>query len=74
MLHLLLLQVQLLQIKQKYDVAVLEVDERSSIKVYSYITPTYLVCTNLFRDSIKRNAHPEFIFNIINGALQKKQN
>ena len=51
--------------KTKYDVAVLEVDERSSIKVYSYITPTYLVCTNLFRDSIKRNAHPEFIFNII---------
>lgn len=58
--------------KTKYDVAVLEVDERSSIKVYSYITPTYLVCTNLFRDSIKRNAHPEFIFNIINGALPKE--
>ena len=58
--------------KTKYDVAVLEVDERSSIKVYSYITPTYLVCTNLFRDSIKRNAHPEFIFNIINSNLPKE--
>ena len=58
--------------KTKYDVGILEVDERSSIKVYSYITPTYLVCTNLFRDSIRRNAHPEFILSIINKALPKE--
>ncbi len=50
-----------------------EVDERSSPKVYPYIKPNYLICTNLIRDSLRRNAHPEFIFNIINLICQKKQ-
>ena len=45
----------------KEEIAVFEVDERSSKRIYSYIKPTYLVCTNLFRDSITRNAHTEFI-------------
>ena len=58
--------------KSKYEIAVLEIDERSSLKLYPYITPTYLICTNLFRDSIKRNAHSEFIFNIINKNLPKE--
>ena len=39
-----------------YDMAVLEVDERSSVRVYLYITPDYIAVTNLFRDSIMRNA------------------
>ena len=56
--------------KTKYDVAVFEVDERSSIKVYPYIEPTIILCTNLFRDSMKRNAHPEFILDIINQGLE----
>lgn len=58
--------------KTKYDIAVLEVDERSSLKIYPYIKPTYIVCTNLFRDSIRRNAHPEYIFGIINSAIPKE--
>lgn len=45
----------------KGDIAVFEVDERGSSAIYQYITPTYLVCTNLFRDSIMRNGHSEFI-------------
>ena len=55
--------------KNHNEIAVIEMDERSSLKVLPYLKPTYLVCTNLFRDSIRRNAHPEFIFNIINSAL-----
>ena len=51
--------------KSKKDLAVLEVDERSAPKVYPYLTPTYLVCTNLFRDSLIRNAHTEFISGIL---------
>ena len=47
--------------KAKKDLAVLEIDERSAPRVYPYLTPTYLVCTNLFRDSLMRNAHTEFI-------------
>ena len=48
-----------------YDMAVLEVDERSSVRVYPYITPDYIAVTNLFRDSIMRNAHADFIAGII---------
>lgn len=55
--------------KSKADIAVIEMDERSSLKVLPNMKPTYLLCTNLFRDSIRRNAHPEFIFDIINKAI-----
>lgn len=58
--------------KTKKDIAVLEVDERSSNKVYPYITPTYLVCTNLFRDSMLRNAHTEFISGILTKYIPKE--
>lgn len=51
------------------DVAVLEVDERSSQYIYKHFAPTVLLCTNLFRDSIKRNGHSEFIFDKINDYL-----
>ncbi len=51
--------------KTKKDIAVLEIDERSSPKVFPYITPTYLICTNIFRDSLMRNAHTEFIAEVI---------
>ncbi len=55
--------------KPKKQIAVLEVDERSSIKVYSYISPDYLICNNIMRDSLKRNAHTDFIVYVINKAL-----
>lgn len=58
--------------KVKQEIAVFEVDERSSKLIYKYIKPNYLVCTNLFRDSIKRNAHTDYIVNIINSSLPKE--
>jgi len=57
--------------KTRKKIAVFEIDERSSKLIYPYIKPDFAVCTNLFRDSIHRNAHPEFIFNIISGSLPK---
>ena len=54
------------------DVAVLEVDERSSQYIYTEFTPDFILCTNLFRDSIMRNGHSGFIFDKINGYLNKK--
>ena len=42
---------------QKKDMAVFEIDERSSIRVYPYVKPTYLICTNLFRDSLILYVH-----------------
>ncbi len=58
--------------KARQRVAVFEIDERSSRLIYPYVRPTYAVCTNLFRDSIHRNAHPEFIFRIISESLPKE--
>lgn len=55
--------------KPKKDIAILEVDERSSLLIYPYLKPDYLVCNNIMRDSLKRNAHTEFISYIINKAL-----
>ena len=57
--------------KSKKDLAILEVDERSAPKIYPYLTPTYLVCTNLFRDSLMRNAHTEFISGILTKYIPK---
>ncbi len=58
--------------KAKKDLAVLEVDERSAPKIYPYLTPTYLVCTNLFRDSLMRNAHTEFISSLLTKYIPKE--
>lgn len=58
--------------KVKIDYIVLEVDERSSIHIFSKLTPDYLVVTNIFRDSYSRNAHPDFIISILNKAIPDK--
>ncbi len=56
----------------KKNTAVLEVDERSAPRVLPNVKPDWLVCTNLQRDSMKRNAHTEFIFNILNSNIPSK--
>jgi len=56
----------------KKDLAIFEIDERSSIRIFPYVTPTYLVCTNLFRDSLMRNAHTEFISNMLTNNIPKE--
>ena len=67
-----LLQDSTLTGKPKKEIAVLEVDERSSLRIYPDLQPDYLVCNNIMRDSLKRNAHTEFISYIINEALPEK--
>ncbi|MBE6814924.1 MAG: DUF1727 domain-containing protein [Ruminococcaceae bacterium] len=57
--------------KPKIDVLALEVDERFSRLILPFIKPDYLIVTNLFRDSIKRNAHPEYIFSILDTYVPK---
>ena len=52
--------------KCRVDAAVFEVDERASRLILPPLQPDYLVVTGLFRDSLKRNAHPDYIFSIIN--------
>ena len=55
--------------KHKNEYAVIEVDERSSLRVYPYMTPDYIICNNIMRDSVKRNAHTEFISYILTSAI-----
>ena len=55
--------------RPKKDLAVFELDERSSPKILQHIKPELLLCTNIFRDSYKRNAHMEFILDILNKSI-----
>ncbi len=52
--------------KAKCDFALLEVDEKSTDKIFKYVKPQYLVVTNLYRDSYKNNGHVDFIADFLN--------
>ena len=58
--------------KPKKQFAVFECDERSSLRIFPYMEPDILAVTNIFRDSFKRNAHTEFICNILNDNIPDK--
>lgn len=51
--------------KEKNKIAVFEIDERSARRIFPYLKPNYMLVTNLSRDSIMRNAHPEYIRDFI---------
>jgi hypothetical protein len=55
--------------KPRVEVAVIEMDERSAKLVLPGLQPELLVCTNLTRDSIKRNAHPAYIAWVMSSAV-----
>ena len=57
--------------KCKYDIAVLEMDERSANRVLPYVTPDFMLVTNLTNDSIMRNAHPEYIRDFLSKYINK---
>ena len=56
----------------RYDLGLFEVDERSALRVYPYLKPDYMLITNLSRDSIMRNAHPEYIRDILTKYIPKE--
>lgn len=58
--------------KVKKDILVLEVDEQYLKFVTKYITPKYLVVTNIYRDQMTRNGHPEFIYDTIKQGIPEK--
>lgn len=51
---------------------ILEVDELSCEKVCAALKPDYIVVTNLFRDSYRRNAHVDFIFEKLLKSIPKE--
>lgn len=58
--------------RMKKQYAVLELDERMTTKIFPYVKPKILAVTNLFRDSYRRNAHSEYIFDILNQTIPKE--
>ena len=60
--------------KSTKDACVLECDELSLDQCLPYINPQYLLVTNLCRDSIRRNAYPDYIFNKMNQEIDTNHN
>ena len=58
--------------RSRSDVAVLEIDERSSRVVFPLMAPDFLLINNLTRDSIMRNGHPEYISRVLTNAMPEK--
>lgn len=57
--------------KCKHGIGVFEIDERSALRIFPYMIPDYMLVTNLSRDSIMRNGHPEYIAGILNKYIPK---
>ena len=55
--------------RKKLPLAILEIDERVTRVVFKSLRPDYLLVTNLFRESYLRNAHGEFIFDVLNESI-----
>lgn len=56
--------------KVRIDASVLEADELSMNTEMSSVSPNYVLVTNICKDSLRRNGHPENIFNHIEGCMQ----
>ena len=56
----------------KYGTAVIEIDERSAKRIFPWVEPDILLVNNLTRDSIMRNAHPEYIQQILTHYMPAK--
>ena len=48
--------------KVKADILLIESDERFARYTFKYIRPTHYVITNLYRDQLTRNGHPEWVY------------
>ncbi len=55
--------------KVKADVLLLESDERYAKYSFRYFHPTHFVITNLYRDQLTRNGHPEWVYDAIAQAI-----
>lgn len=57
--------------KVRADVLLLESDERYARHSFRYFHPTHFVITNLYRDQLTRNAHPEWVYDAILPAIHE---
>ena len=50
--------------KVRGDVLLLESDERYARRSFRFFRPTHFVITNLYRDQLTRNGHPEWVYDL----------
>ena len=55
--------------KMKADVLLIESDERYAAHTFRYFHPTEFVISNLYRDQLTRNGHPEWVYDSILPAI-----
>lgn len=55
--------------KMKQDVLLIESDERYTKHTFRWFHPTHYVITNLYRDQLTRNGHPEWVFDAIRESI-----
>ena len=55
--------------KMRGDVLLLESDERYARHTFKWFHPTHFVITNLYRDQLTRNGHPEWVYDAIKHAV-----
>ncbi len=53
----------------KSDIVLMESDERFARYTFRHITPTHYVITNLYRDQMTRNGHPEWVYDIVGESI-----
>lgn len=53
----------------KSDVLLIESDERFARYTFRYIKPTHYVITNLYRDQLTRNGHPEWVYDALKDSI-----
>lgn len=58
----------------KVDVSLLEADEKTLPDNMDKIKPNYILVTNVCKDSLRRNGHPEYIFDCIEKTFEKLGN
>lgn len=51
------------------DVILIESDERFARHTFRFFTPTHYVITNLYRDQLSRNGHPEWVYRVIGESI-----
>lgn len=51
------------------DVVLMESDERYARLTFKHFIPTHYIITNLYRDQLTRNGHPEWIYKIIKDSI-----
>lgn len=55
--------------RPKMDASVLEADEKTLDDTMTLIEPHYILVTNICKDSLRRNGHPEYIFDHVDNTF-----